>query len=152
RPTAAVDPDLRRSAQGALIAVAGAAVWFVANIPWAAQFILDRRDPGFLTLQGMWLVHHGSTNIPTLGSVDAAAAQSNVLADRSQSWNLAGDVIQPQGAKMGPATQSIGGWLFGDWGVFHANLAIGAVALLAVYALARRFLGPFQALLAPTIL
>ena len=152
RPTPAHDPNPRRSAAGALVAVGGALAWFAANLYWAAEFLLDRRDPGFLTLQGLWLVDHGSTNLPTLGSVAAAATQSNVLADRSQSWNLAGDVIQPQGAKMGPATQAIGGWLFGDWGVMHANLAIGAAGLLAIYALARRFLGPFQALLAPTIL
>ena len=45
-----------------------------------------------------------------------------------------------------PATIALGGWVAGTWGVLGANIVIGAVGLLAVYALGRQFLGPRVAL------
>lgn len=134
------------SLRAALIVLGGVAVWTVANIAMASEYLIVVRDPGFLTLSGKWLVNHPSTDIPSLGAVQAASAQLNLVADASQAWNLHGDVIQPQGAKMLPATLSIGGWLAGDTGVLAANVVIGAVGILAVYALARRFMGPYGAL------
>ncbi len=128
------------------IALAGTALWAVINVALAAEFLIVVRDPGFLTLSGMWLVDHPHTDIPALGAVEAAAVQLNALPDASEAWNLKGDVIQPQGAKMLPATIAIGGWIAGDSGVLAANVIIGAVGILCVYAVARRFLGPFAAL------
>ncbi|WP_152650494.1 hypothetical protein [Demequina aurantiaca] len=134
------------AARAAAIAVGGTIAWCIANIIMAAEYLIVVRDPGFLTLSGLWLARHPSTDIPTLGSVEAAATQLNMLPDAAQAWNLYGDVIQPQGAKMLPATLSVGGWLAGETGVLAANVVIGGVGILAVYALARRFLGPYAAL------
>jgi putative flippase GtrA len=61
------------SAKGAAWLLGGAFVWVLANLPWVAEYIIVRRDPGFLTLTGLWLVDHGSTDIPTGGALDAAA-------------------------------------------------------------------------------
>jgi hypothetical protein len=134
------------AARAAAVAVVGTVAWCVANVAMAAEYLIVVRDPGFLTLSGLWLVDHASTDIPTRGSVEAASAQVNMLADAAQAWNLHGDVIQPQGAKMLPATISLGGWIAGDTGVLAANVIIGGIGILAVYALARRFLGPFASL------
>ncbi|WP_296666449.1 hypothetical protein [Demequina sp.] len=131
---------------GAAIAVTGAGVWAVANALMSAEFLIVVRDPGFLTLTGMWLVDHPESDIPTLGSIDAAAVDGSVLADASEAWNLRGDAIQPQGARMLSALIAAGGWIGGDRGVLVANLAIGAVGILVVYALARRVLGPLASL------
>ena len=135
-----------RSAMGGGIAVAGAGVWFVSNLPQAAEYLIVRRDPGFLTLSALWLTDHPSTDMPTGGSVAAANQLSNVLADAPEAWNLHGDVIQPQGAKLLPALAAVGGWVNGMSGVLAANLVIGAVGLLATYVLARRMMGPIAAL------
>ncbi|WP_144268174.1 hypothetical protein [Demequina sp. NBRC 110055] len=129
-----------------LMVVAGTAVWTVVNVALAAEYMLVVRDPGFLTLSGLWLVDHPSTDIPAAGAVEAAAASSSFLADASEAWNLNGDMIQPQGAKMLPATIAVGGWFAGDTGVLAANVVIGAAGILAVYALARCFLSPMAAL------
>lgn len=142
RPTA-VDAAERT---GALIALGGSAAWAVLNAVLSAEYLVVVRDPGFLTLSGLWLVDHPSTDIPALGAVDAAAVDGTVLADASEAWNLRGDAVQPQGAKMLPATIAIGGWIGGDRGVLVANVIIGAVGILAVYLLARRMLGPLAAL------
>jgi len=132
--------------RGAAWALGAAGAWMVLNWILTSEYLIVVRDPGFLTLSGVWLADHPSTDIPLLGADDAAALQQNLLADASQAWNISGDFIQPQGAKMLPATIAMGGWIGGMWGVLGANIVIGAVGLLAVYVLGRRFLGPLVAL------
>ncbi|WP_159449584.1 hypothetical protein [Demequina sp. NBRC 110057] len=149
RPLASDAPTPGQARAGAIagiVAVAGTAVWTVVNVAMAAEYLLVVRDPGFLTLSGLWLVDHPSTDIPADGAVEAAASGASMLADASEAWNLAGDVIQPQGAKMLPATIAVGGWFAGDTGVLAANVVIGAAGILATFALARRFLSPLAAL------
>ncbi len=135
-----------RTALGSAFGLLGAAVWILRNLPWAAEFFVVRRDPGFLTLSGLWLVDHGSTDMPMLGAVDAAATHSFATADAGEAWNRNGDTIQPQGAKMLPAVIAMGGWLAGTTGVLNANIVVGALGLLAVYVLARKLMGPIAAL------
>lgn len=142
-----IDP---RDAWPAALALGGSLAWALVNFLLTSEYLIVVRDPGFLTLSGLWLAHHPSTDIPALGADQAALVQTNMIADASQAWNLRGDMIQPQGAKMLPATIAMGGWVAGEWGVLGANIVIGAVGLLAVYILGRHFLGPRVAL-APTV-
>lgn len=139
-----------RSALGGALALGGAALWFLANLRWVAEYLIVRRDPGFLTLSALWLTDHSSTDIPTRGAIAAADGLPDVLAEAHEAWNLNGDMLQPQGAKMLPALAAVGGWIHGESGVLAANLAIGAIGLLAVYVLARRMMGPIAALV-PTL-
>lgn len=139
-----------RAALGGGIITGYALAWTLANAPWVAEYLIVRRDPGFLTLTGLWLVNHGSSDIPTAGALEAAAVHPTALADASQAWNLRGDQIQPQGAKLLPALIAVGGWVAGLPGVLAANLVVGAVGILATYVVARRLLGPIAAL-APAI-
>ncbi|MDN4471663.1 hypothetical protein [Demequina zhanjiangensis] len=145
RPLVRIDPHPRAPFAGALL-ISGILAWIVANVPFAAEYLIVSRDPGFLSLSGLWLVDHPSTDIPASGAVEAAALQANHLADASQAWNLLGDAIQPQGAKMLPATIAVGGWFGGTTGVLAMNIVIGAAGLAAVYLLARRALSPLAAL------
>lgn len=140
---------LDRRIQATGILVAGAGAWFILNSLLAAEYLIVSRDPGFLTLSGLWLVDHPSTDIPARGAIEAAMVQPNFLADASQAWNLRGDMIQPQGAKMLPALISTGGWVGGTTGVLVFNVLVGAVGLVALYLVARRFLGPVWALVPP---
>lgn len=143
RPAPERSREARSSARLVLI---GTAVWAAVGLILASEYLIVMRDPGFLALTGVWLTDHPSTDIPTLGAIEAAAAQANVLPDAWQAWNLEGDVIQPQGAKMLPAVLSVGGWLCGVNGVLAVNIIIGAVGILAVYVLSRQLLGPRAAL------
>ncbi|WP_062518623.1 hypothetical protein [Demequina silvatica] len=132
--------------RGAAIALAGAGAWAVVNAVMYAEYLIVVRDPGFLTLAGLWLVDHPDSDIPSLGAIDAASVDGSVLADASQAWNLRGDAVQPQGARMLSALIATGGWVAGDLGVLVFNVIVGAVGILAVYALSRRMLGPLASL------
>ena len=143
RPTEAPSEADARAAKWSL---GGVAAWIVVGIFFASEYLVVTRDPGFLSLTGVWLINHPTTDIPTRGAIEAAAQQPNVIADAWQAWNLSGDVVQPQGAKMLPAVLSVGGWVDGVTGVLATNIVIGGVGLLAVYLVARRLLGPLAAL------
>ncbi len=144
RPRATQDPPgARLASKWALL---GLAVWIVVGIVLSAEYLIVTRDPGFLTLTGVWLTDHASSDIPTLGALQVAEVQQNVIADAWQAWNLHGDVVQPQGAKALPALISVGGWIAGVPGVLAANVVVGGVGVLALFNLARRFLTPLAAL------
>lgn len=126
--------------------LAGVAAWIVVGIFFASEYLVVTRDPGFLALTGVWLTNHPTTDIPTRGAIEAAAQQANVIPDAWQAWNLSGDVVQPQGAKMLPGVLSVGGWIDGVTGVLATNIVIGGVGILAVYLVSRRLMGPLAAL------
>lgn len=143
RPLAAPTGADTRSAVWSL---AGVAAWIVVGLYFASEYLVVTRDPGFLALTGVWLIDHPNTDIPTQGAIEAAAQQANMIPDAWQAWNLSGDVVQPQGAKMLPGVLSVGGWIDGVTGVLATNIVIGGVGILAVYLVARRLLGPLAAL------
>ncbi|WP_156163560.1 hypothetical protein [Demequina subtropica] len=132
--------------RGALIAVVGSGAWAIAAAVLYAEYLIVVRDPGFLTLAGLWLVDHPSSDIPAAGAIEAASVDRSALADASQAWNLRDDQVQPQGARLLSALIAVGGWIAGDRGVLIANCLVGAVGVLAVYVLARRMLGPLASL------
>lgn len=135
--------EARRSSA---LVLAGVGLWIVVGMVLSAEYLMVTRDPGFLTLTGIWLTDHASSDIPSLGAIQVADLQMNLLPDAWQAWNLHGDVIQPQGARALPALISVGGWIAGIPGVLTANVVVGGVGILIVYNLARRFLTPMAAL------
>ncbi|WP_084074014.1 hypothetical protein [Demequina sp. NBRC 110052] len=151
RPLVRVDPHPRAALAGTLLVV-GLVAWTVANALMASEYLIVVRDPGFLTLSGIWLVDHGGTDIPASGAIEAAALQANLIPDASEAWTLRGEMVQPQGAHMLPATIAIGGWIGGLNGVLVANVVAGAAGLAAVHLAARRFLTPMAALAPATAL
>ena len=131
--------------RGALAALGLSALWVAVNLPWAAQVLLVERDAGFLTLTGLWLVDHPSADVPIRSAAELASLP-NVSVTSDAYW-LQGDVLAAQGAKAFPGLIAMPGWLLGQPGVLAANLAIGGLALVALYDLARRLLPPGWALL-----
>lgn len=131
---------------GAAWALAIAVVWLLVNLPFAGEVLLVQRDPGFLTLQGAWLVDNADPAVPIRTAADVAAQVPGVRLTADAFWQV-GDVLQAQGAKTFPALIAMVGWGFGLRGVLMANLVIGAVGLLAVYDVARRLIGPRWGLL-----
>jgi hypothetical protein len=146
----AVRPHTTRHSPAARLAstwaLLGVALWIVVGIVLTGEYLIVTRDPGFLTLTGVWLTDHASSDIPTLGAIEVAELQRNLLADAWQAWNLDGTMVQPQGARALSALISVGGWIAGVPGVLAANVVVGGVGVLALYNLARRFLSPLAAL------
>jgi hypothetical protein len=141
-PTPRADRAHVASTVVALLLVAG---WAVAGVRHAAEYVVVNRDPGFLTLRALWLADHPSALIPVGDAARAAAVAPGASAGTEAFW-LQDGVLHAQGNTMLPALLAVQGWLGGERAVLAGNVVIGAVALLAVHAAARRFAGPGWAL------
>jgi hypothetical protein len=130
---------------GSLAALVVGAGWFAMNLPYLSQYVVVTRDPGFLTLEGFWLTHHASPDLPVDAATRAVATLPGVAAN-AQAYDVAGSHLHVQGAKLVPGLLASVGWVLGDHGVQVASLLIGVLALWAVYAFARRVVGPLWAL------
>src|SRR5665647_573488 len=65
----------RASLLGALNALVLALAWIALNLPYASRYLTVTRDPGFLTLEALWLSKHAGPDIP-MGS--ALAVQQSI--------------------------------------------------------------------------
>jgi hypothetical protein len=136
----------RANVTGALVAVVLVAVWLIANVAYVSRYVVVTRDPGFLTLEAFWLTGHPDPGIPV--GVAGVVADNVYNADATgAALGLSEGTLHVQGAKLLPGLLAVAGWAGGDKAVLVGNLAIGAVALLALYALARRLVGPVWGLL-----
>jgi hypothetical protein len=138
-------PVDRASATGAAWALGLVVVWVLVNVWFAGEVLLVQRDPGFLTLTGLWLSQNPDPDIPLRTAVEVAAQVPGASVVSDAFWR-SGDHMYAQGAKTFPGLIALGGWVAGQSGVLVANTAVGAIALLAVYDLARRLLTPTWAL------
>ncbi|WP_217616006.1 hypothetical protein [Cellulomonas sp. GbtcB1] len=138
-------PAGRRHLLAALAALALVAGWAVWGWSRAGEYVVVNRDPGFLTLKALWLTHHSSSAIP-VGSAEAAAAATAGGSAATEAFWLQDGALHAQGSSMLPALLAVLGWGGGEQAVLAGGTVLGAVALLAVFAAARRVAGPFWAL------
>jgi hypothetical protein len=139
-------PADRSHVRGAAWALGLTVAWLLANLWFTGEVLLVQRDPGFLTLEGIWLSGSPDPDVPLRSAADVAARvpEASVVSDAF--WRD-GDHIYAQGAKTFPGLIAMAGWVAGQPGVLAANLLVGAVALLAVYDVGRRLITPGWALL-----
>lgn len=119
--------------------------WVVVGLRRVAEYVVVNRDPGFLTLQALWLTDHPAAPIPVGSAAAVDAAVAGASAGTEAFW-LHDGALHAQGNKMLPALLAVQGWLGGERAVLAGGLAIGVAALLAVFAAARRYAGPWWAL------
>jgi hypothetical protein len=124
-----------RAAVGSAAGLVVAGAWFVTNLPYIAERVAVTRDPDLYTLTALWLVDHASPSIPM-----SAASEGSL------GFPLVDGALRPQGNHLVAGVSATVGWVFGQEAVFWGNLLCGAAALLALYVLARRLVGPFWAL------
>jgi len=136
----------RASLVGSLSALLLALAWIALNLPYASRYVTVTRDPGFLTLEAIWLSKHPSPEIPMGLALGVQHSVPDVFASGGAYFPADG-MLHAQGAKLLPGMLALAGWVGGELAVLAANLVIGAFALLALYALARRVVGPLWALL-----
>jgi len=120
--------------------------WTVQGWRSTGEYVVVNRDPGFLTLRALWWTRHAEPSIPVGGAEHVAATVPGASA-ATEAFALSGGALHPQGNAMLPAVLAAAGWIGGDRGVFAGSVLIGAVALLAVYGVARRLVGPVLGLL-----
>ena len=140
----------RASMIGVVAAVAITVLWCLAQRGHTAEMIGLDRDPAQYTLSALWLIHHASPDIAVNANLpDLAIQVPGVVTDFLQ--GNTGAINHVQGNDLLPGLLGLAGWLRGPTGVFTGNIAIAGVALMALYALTRRVLGPLWGL-APLVL
>jgi hypothetical protein len=137
---------------GAVLATALAFIWFVVQIPFASQYLVPIRDPGIYMVVGAVIAHTGGSPMDITGAHAIASHVSGLSAQLGPFGTTNNTDIRFQGSNGVPALIAIGFWLAGVQGGIVVDLLVGAVTLLAVYALSRRFMGPYWALLPAVIL
>jgi hypothetical protein len=138
-------PSTPANAAGAVAALVAVVTWGALNAPYVAEYVLVTRDPGFLTLEAFWLTDHATADLP-LGSAEAVADAVDAAESDTGAYFPLDGALHAQGAKLLPGLLALGGWAGAAHGILVGNLVIGCVALLAVYGLARRLVGPGWAL------
>lgn len=141
----------RATVVGSAAALLGTAAWVAVGLRFTAQVLLVERDPGFLTLEGLWLSGHADPDVPIRSAADVIAQIPGARASSDAFW-LDGHVLTAQGAKAFPGVIATLGWAGGQQAVLAANVLIGGLALLAMYDVARRLLSPLWGLLPVTAL
>ena len=134
-------PATRATTVGSVAAFVVALGWVAVNAPYAARYVVVSRDPGFLALGGLWLSDNPGAVLPADDAYAVADAVAGGSAGGAGMAAIDGDLYL-QGAKLLPGLLAALGWVGGDTAVLAGNLVIGAVALIAVYALTRRLVGP----------
>ncbi|UDY22672.1 hypothetical protein [Nocardioides sp. Kera G14] len=138
---------------GAVASLLVPTVWVVLNARYVAQLLWVTRDPAIYTVSAIWLTHHRTAGIDTHATLDLQAQVHGLSASLLPfSAGDASGVVHGQGGLTLPALMAVGGWLDGLDGVLRTNLLIGAVALVGMYAVARRFMRPWLALVAQAAL
>lgn len=123
-----------RSLWGSALSLVGAGAWFLGNLPFIAERVHVGRDPDVYTLTALWLLDHSNLEIPVPGG-----------STESSGFYLVDGELEPQGNHLVAGVSASAGWLFGQEAIFWGNLACGAAALVALYVLGRRLLGPVWA-------
>ena len=142
----------RNAFLGAIGAIGVAIVWVGINIPFASQLFEVRRDPGIYTVTGIWLIDNPSPTIPVQRQLELAEGLPHAAGELGLFHALPSGVVQLQGGDLLPAFMGMFGWVGGVPAALAANIVLGGVALIALYALARRVVGPIWALLPVVVL
>lgn len=140
-----------RAVIGSVLALLLVMGWLWVNRNHLSAYLVLQRDPGIYTLRGLWLVHHSS---PLMDSSQEALDAGGIpgAAIASLAFPSIGTTLYPQSSALLPGLLGASGWVLGVRGVLVGNLLIGALGLLAVYAFARRLLGPLWALVPMVVL
>ena len=134
-----------RAAVGAAVALLVVVVWLWVNRQHLSAYVVLTRDPGIYTLRGMWLTNHATPLISsTREAIDAGGLQGANLS--VPSFQNVGSTLYPQANALLPGLLGVVGWFLKERGVLVGNLLIGSLAILSVYAFARRLMGPLLAL------
>ncbi|WP_029138204.1 ArnT family glycosyltransferase [Nakamurella lactea] len=131
---------------GTAIAVLIAVLWFLINRHYYSELLSVRRDPSIYTLRGFYLMNHPSPDAaldPDMLAVRKAVPQVSLY----QGGETRRIIRYLQSTTIVPGMIAVAGWIGGAGWLLQANVLIGAVGLVTVYAIARRMAGPWFGLI-----
>jgi dolichyl-phosphate-mannose-protein mannosyltransferase len=136
------------SSRWTLAALLLAAAFAVLNAPLATQNLYAERDPSTYLATGQWLAHHGSLPVPVDSEVfEGPTSDGGTTSDvYGYSAGFGNDIfkigyVAAQGNHLLPAMLAVVGWSAGERYMVMLNCLFGAIALLALFGLARRLAG-----------
>lgn len=151
-----IEPELGPANRWLLATVAVAVLALIDNAWMASQNLYAVRDPSTYLLAGQWLSQHHSLPIPTQPEIfGQLGADPHVLRGNSNGFAFSLYVpghVDAQGNHLLPALLAVAGWAGGLGWLLAANAFLGALALLAVFGLARRIVGDPMAFAVTTAL
>lgn len=131
---------------GSLASIVIAVVFVLGNLHFTSQSIVPTGDPGLYTLGGIWLSQSPTAGIDISGAHGAVTGIPGVSAQLGAFVPSPDGIVNLQGGDLLPTMIAIGTWLGGIRLGLSTNLVLGGAALITVYGLARRVLGPIWAL------
>lgn len=147
------DEGERGSPWWLLAAVALVTAWVLLNVGQTAENVYGTRDPATYDITARWLMDNPTLHIHThpglFGSPAGFISESPGFSDVNRA---APGTLYSQGNHLQPALGAVVGWALGVQGLFRTNVVLGALALLALFALARRIVGGASALLVTAII
>ena len=122
----------------------------IAAAGWAGQYVDADLDPGTYANAGLWLVRDGALRIPI--DTDLFGGSIAGLRFDAGGWSTVGDHLVAQGNHGLPTLLAVGGWIGGPAALLRVNAVLGVAAALACFALARRIVPGWWAVLPPAVL
>jgi len=148
-PVSGYPATSRASWLGTALALVFVLGWLLVQRHYFSELLSIRRDPAIYTLRGIWLMNHSSPDV-TLGQqlLDIKKAVPKIGLDFGAETGKATRYLQS--TTIVPGLIAVAGWVGGIPLLLQADVVIGAVALICVYAVARRMAGPIFGLV-PTV-
>lgn len=128
-------------------AVAGLLIlaWALYNARYTAENVYATRDPATYNITARWLMDHPSLHIHT--QLDVFGSPARAIAEGAGFSDDGPGELYAQGNHLMPVFAAVVGWVFGIQGMFRVDVVLGALALVALFGLARRIVGAPLALL-----
>ncbi len=125
-----------------VLVMLGATMCVVAlHVAHHGQHLVIDRDPGIYATSGLWMADNDSqiidTEIEVFGNTDGLNPTT-----LGHAGGAGGRTLESQFPHGFPAVLALFGGLFGDGAVFIANPVLVGLAMLAIFAVAARFVGP----------
>jgi hypothetical protein len=123
-----------------ILALSTIAVMTGLNVRYAAQNVVQDRDPGAYIDSGQWFTHHHTFFFD--GLVGAFSLHPNQLfvAGAGFQAGAPGGRVYPQFLHVVPAFLAAANWIGGASLMYRANALLGALALVSFFAFARTWL------------
>lgn len=115
--------------------------WMFVQRHYISELLSVRRDPAIYTLRGIWLMNHSSPDVTLTQqvldinrAVPQAGLDFGLETGRSTRYFQSTTIV--------PGLIAIAGWIGGIPLLLQADVFVGGIALICVYAVGRRMAGP----------
>ncbi len=135
-----------------VLAIIFVIAWMACNVFFTSQHLLTNRDPGIYAVTGAWLADNESVRIPapTVATNNYEGVKAESRGMYTSIYNK--DEINPHGNHLLPGLLGSAARIIGKLHMLRVPVVFGGLALLMVFAFARKIMSPAWALYAMAVL